>query len=243
MVLIELAVSLHAAETQLAVLLWSSVCSHSRLVSSAHLHTGLLGQVLKWWNASSSYGSLTPRSWAPPPMRCPFLSSFTVSFSSSLANSLLSSPFGNLLELIESQWCENMALWPREHERVHKFCSLSVPLCNSRNIYEDILEQNTAGNHVRVWSPLIYPFLIQLLLLRIVQLCPFKPLSIFKKKIQLVVVVVVTSSSVIRLFLGWCKKWENRKEKKGFKRQMLDKRGGVGRIWAWNNWGTHKYNY
>lgn len=76
--------------------------------------------------------------------------------------------FCNLLQLIESQWCENMALWQRERQGARS----SLSLYNHRNICEERLKQSRAEISARAVLKLFY-FIISLtlLLLLLLLLC------------------------------------------------------------------------
>lgn len=103
-----------------------------RSLTNTHLHTeihtNLPGELVKWWNDSSFHGSLNPHLSSPPlppPATVPSLSSI------SLADSRPPAPrshFCNLLQLIESQWCENMGLWQRVCQGARSPPSLSLSL-------------------------------------------------------------------------------------------------------------------
>lgn len=97
---------------------------HWETHTHTRVHTALLGELVKWWNASSFCGSLsTYRSSSAVscnihPLFFSSTLSLSLSYSSlSLSPALADSPsrseFCKLLQLIESQWCENMALWQK----------------------------------------------------------------------------------------------------------------------------------
>lgn len=118
----ECKLSLCTVKNTLVVFLWSfascNICTHTHIHSNKHTpihtdsHTNLLGEIVKWWNASSFHGSLNPHLSSHPPSSSTVPPSLMF-LSLSLPPPTPCSHFCKLAQLIESQWCENMVLWQR----------------------------------------------------------------------------------------------------------------------------------
>lgn len=117
--------------------------------TDTQLPTQISRELVKWWNASSFYGS-------------PNLSSLSQSLSFRWLSPC--SHFCNLPQLIESQWCENMALWQRACQSARSlilFFSLFIIL----EIYMKIdwIKTEQKSLPVALWRSLICITLLMLL--------------------------------------------------------------------------------